>query len=308
VCVRVDRVDKMGKGMNQFSNGNIVDEGILKYVEQFIQMNKEDLNLRYYNDFARNSAKLISAQQWDMQKFYNDDMEEDKQIEFTKVNTLYDEVYYDFEEVKRLERLKVKIAINRPQPQGYVVMKSWEDITRSEIYTFYGLKEFQRCWMLNISPNWNATTYILDSCKCDFIMEVMNIFYKDFGRWARMKYVIECGKNGDFIHVHAVFELSKLKYKGTMTAIKKGNIYRSFRSIWDSVAKNDGGEEGQARTGFVGLAKGVHSLNSCLIMNNEILQDKLNYLLEDKKSEGHKNAEHPLCPIVHGENTEGWID
>ena len=78
-----------------------------------------------------------------------------------------------------------------------------------------------------------------------------------------------------------------------MTAIKKGNILTNFRNCWDRNAK-----EFESTKGYLGLIKGKFALNGILIMNDEILQDKLDYLIEEKKSIGHQNAKHPICPYL----------
>lgn len=279
----------MGKRSNKLSSGSIIDEGIEKYVEQFIQMPYVNYKDKYYNDFMRNQEKLIPRLQWNKDKLENYSI--DCQIKCVKAKTFDDEgLYYDVEEVKRLERLKIPVARNEPQVIDYIAMKSWESIKRSEILEFYGVKEFNRCYMLNISPNWKGKN---QEKMIPFLVRTMMDFYKDFGRWSKMKYVIECGKNGDFIHVHAVFEINKIKFKGTMTAIKKGNILTNFRNCWDRNAK-----EFESTKGYIGLVKGKHSLNGILIMNEEILSDKLDYLIEEKKSKGHQNAKHPICPYL----------
>lgn len=155
---------------------------------------------------------------------------------------------------------------------------------------YFGVKKFNHCWMLNISPNWPKITRGNETFEKDQIQhlkEVISLFAEDAQRFTKLKYVIECGKNGDFIHAHCVFELNPHK-PNNIAHMKKGNFLKSFRTIWD---RHDSGWA-------QGLVGSKHALQTTYLTTKEMLSDKLDYLIEDLKPEGHKNKEHPELPIL----------
>lgn len=175
-----------------------------------------------------------------------------------------------------------------------IPMKHPDDMSKSDLNEYYGIVPFNRCIMLNISPNWKGKLQPEDLKWINkFIQAVMSNFYKNCNRFTKMKYVIECGSEGDFVHIHSVFELNPAMAKSNTACIRKGNLLGEFRKIWDRIAKLD-----EDSIGFVGYVKGKFALQTTLINNREILSDKLDYLIEDLKPISHKNALHALYPII----------
>jgi hypothetical protein len=169
-----------------------------------------------------------------------------------------------------------------------------DDMSKDDLNAYFGVVPFNRCIMLNISPNWKGKLANEDLPWINkFIKTVMLKFFQNCNRFTKMKYVIECGSEGDFIHIHSVFELNPAMAKSNTACIRKGNLLGEFRKIWDRIAKLDSDSQG-----FVGYVKGKYALQSTLINTREILRDKLDYLIEDLKPLSHQNAPHTLYPLL----------
>ncbi len=190
---------------------------------------------------------------------------------------------------KLLRRLYIQehIANNmkRGMGGGYKEMVMTSEMTDEMIADYYKIKPFKPYWMLNISPNWKGEKCRLSvdtARRIKFISEVMELFYDDAKRFSKVKYVIEGGKEGDFLHVHAVFELNAKK-PNNILHMKKGNFLKSFRTIWNRHAS----EVCPKWEGHVGSK---HALQTTYITSQEMLQDKLDYLVEDLKPISHQNS------------------
>lgn len=168
-------------------------------------------------------------------------------------------------------------------------MKPLEQMNRKDILDWYGIEEFHTGIFLNISPNWKGikiTQTMIDICN-DFMRGVID----DTRCYSRYKYVLECGSDGDFLHIHAVLELSPKLERSTLSALKKGNYQRGIRKIWKK----------RVPEVFQTLIDNRFAVQTTKILNGDIMKDKLNYLVEELKPESHQNAKHPLCPhIVNG--------
>jgi hypothetical protein len=182
----------------------------------------------------------------------------------------YQEEYIDSLELKEEYRLKS-------------ILEICEQNLNLEKYCmeYFNITKFENCWMLNISPDWKGNI-CLDNIK--HFKEVIRLFYKNTRRFSYVKYVLECGGEGNFLHCHSVFKLNPDKL-GNMKSCYKGNFLKEFRSCWD-------------RLGYKGKVKNRYALQTTLITNKEMLQDKLDYLIEELKPESHKNAVHSILPFV----------
>jgi len=182
------------------------------------------------------------------------------------------------------------------------------------IYDYLGVKPFRRSIMINISPDWKIMNNIpgidysgRDKLYRDFLYRVIEMYLTSCHRWSRWKYVIECGSDGTFIHAHIVAEINKDHYKSVMTHIKKGNINQELRKSWNRAIKIDCKEKEQKgifgpcpieEHCWVNGLKGKWAVKTTLINNSDILKDKLNYLHEELKPDSHKNASHPMYPLI----------
>ena len=149
---------------------------------------------------------------------------------------------------------------------------------------YYGKSKFNECWMLNISPNWKGT---INDNMIEHFKKVMDIFYTNCRRFLSMDYVLECGGDGDFLHAHAVFKLD-LNKPGNLFSMRKGNFLKEFRSCWN-----------RCDPLYRDLCKSRHALQTTFITTDEMLKDKVDYLVEELKPESHKNAVHSTLPYCY---------
>lgn len=268
---------------------NILDEGIIKYIGDCNRM-KRNLDDEYYKEWTRNEELVAYNIEW--VRLHKENLELDKLIAQEKIDTCFEEIYYDCARVNAIERRKHKISkFEPPISKAYKKMQHYENMSRTMLEKYYGVERFNKSWFLNISPDWKGKVFPSELPQELFLQEVMDEFYDNCNRFTKMKYVIECGSDGDFVHIHAVFELNPGMSKSNKTCISKGNILIEFRKCWDRIAK-------ESSEGYEGLVKGRHALQTTLINNAEILKDKLNYLIEEKKPFSHRNMTHPLYPIL----------
>jgi len=138
-----------------------------------------------------------------------------------------------------------------------------------------GKKPFMPCIMINISPDWKGKT--ITKLMIKQMKHTLDTYLKNCNRYSRWKYVLECGSNGDFLHSHCVAEINKDFEKSVLTHLAKRNNHQEIKKIWD-------------KKGNQGLLKGKFSIQSVILRNETLRDDKLEYLIEEKKPEGHKNA------------------
>jgi hypothetical protein len=180
-----------------------------------------------------------------------------------------------------------------PMPSPPALMEHPSDV---DVYKYYKVEKFVKGWMLNVSPNWKGMTITRE--QINFFKSVIDIFYENCNRFIRMDWVLENGHGRDHLHAHIVFLLNTKK-PGYMTPIKKGKILTEFRNCWNRLAKELDSDWtiDDEWIDPVDLCKNRCALNTCLLTTPEMLQDKLDYLVEDLKPESHKNDSHHLCPL-----------
>lgn len=184
------------------------------------------------------------------------------------------------------------------KPEHRLPPMPMDDTLDDYLYDFFNVKPFTTCWMLNVSPNWRGKTITLTMIA--HFVAVIEAFYGNCNRFTKYSFVLENGHDEDHLHAHIVFELNKDKLAGTMTSIRKSKILNEFRNCWNRIAK-----EGNHDSYVNLLPKGNNgSLQTCLLTNETMLKDKLDYLVEDLKPFSHQNDPHPLCPFTGG----NWSD
>ena len=155
-----------------------------------------------------------------------------------------------------------------------------------KIAKYMGITPFYPAVMINISPNWKGRfsnykgTALQDAFDVKHFKYVIEKYLTSCNRYSRWKYCLECGSEGNFLHAHIVAEINPKCSKSVMTHINKGNHTVELRKAWNNTQVK----------GIEGLLKGKYSIQRVMIRNREILEDKLNYLIEANKPDGHTNA------------------
>lgn len=269
----------------------VLDEGTFKNVDEVIMNPK-----RLY-------SRLCDRYEWDY--WENDDIKQkckeyyDKQCRNDHIKSELEQIIEEGDPYSNcsirndLERQLTKLG---PPPKAPKDMKHPDEMSKEALYKYYNILPFHRCIMINISPNWKGKIQMDDPQQVAKAITLINelwdtIFDRDIKRYSRMRYVVECGSDGDFIHCHCVLELNPSMIKSTMNCIKKGNHLLEIRKIWDRLCKSKNGW-----VGYVGLLKGRYALQSTLLNNELIRDDKLKYLIEDQKPFSHRNQAHPQFP------------
>lgn len=159
---------------------------------------------------------------------------------------------------------------------------------------FYNIEDRETVWkylderpwepwvMINISPDWKGRK-ITASMVEDLSTVIRR--YMNEGYYSEWHYSIESGGEGNHLHTHIVCKLGTVGCGGeekTVKAVKThlghGNHTQQLKK-WANKTK-----------GLKGLIKGTGVQK--VFLNHKILwQDKMKYLIESKKPDGHKNQQ-----------------
>jgi hypothetical protein len=161
--------------------------------------------------------------------------------------------------------------------------------TKGELLHKYALKFYKMeppipRVFLTISPNWKGT-----DITCSMIERfkiVLNSYLLESNRYTDARYVLECGGEGNHLHAHVVAQLNKDILKSVESHLAKGNHSQQIRKYWKKLFDD-----------FPDALKSRVSIHKNILRTDKIIEDKLNYLIEELKPEGHKNLQHPLCPV-----------
>lgn len=159
---------------------------------------------------------------------------------------------------------------------------AWEEVclkyfSKQEMMDYLGVIPFTPSVMINISPDWKSVKDKLSNrTKIVRLKTIIENYLKESDRYDYYSYVIENGEGGDHIHAHIVAHINPNLHKSVSTHLAKGNHTQQLRKY----AKKFKGMEG--------IIKGV-SVQKTFLRTEELVKDKLDYLIEDKKPEGHKN-------------------
>jgi CRISPR/Cas system-associated protein endoribonuclease Cas2 len=179
--------------------------------------------------------------------------------------------------VSKYEKQKIK--------NGY---KFWGEYPRKMediIYEYLGVERprpFHTAVMINISPNWKGkfgVDNLTDKLMIKKFQDVVETYLKASNRYSKWKYVLECGGEGNHLHCHIVAEFNPKCKKSCETHIGKGNHAGEINKIWDK----------KFPEGYRRVCKGKFAIHRIILRNADLLNDKLKYLIENEKPEGHKN-------------------
>lgn len=152
--------------------------------------------------------------------------------------------------------------------------KHWKE---QELLDYLGIIPFTPSVMINISPDWgSAKEKMTNTTKAKRLEKLVNDYLVIDQRYDYYSYVIENGWNGEHIHAHIVAHMNPKIGKSVESHLGGGR----HLGVLQTCAKKIKGMEGTIK------GPGV---TKTYIRNKEILNDKLDYLIEEKKPEGHKN-------------------
>ena len=148
---------------------------------------------------------------------------------------------------------------------------------KKSLYGFLGLIPFNPCVMINISPNWKGKVDPKDYHWQALLADTIQNYLKSCNRYTKWQYCLECGSDGDFLHAHIVAEINPAIHKSVLTHINKGNhkyeLIKQFKKL----------------KGDEGLLKGKFAIQRILLNTETLRDDKLKYLIETNKPDGHQN-------------------
>lgn len=259
----------------------ILDESEIKNVAECIMPKKTN----YRKDCQRKSNRLTWVNnEWDS--------EEEEFVSYQTENKEYKplppKINWWFEKWKTKENQRLEdLWCSAGQLEKYKD-EDWdrfEEQHLEEILDYLGVIPFIPCMMFNISPNWkgqleNGVTRKIAIKK---FCKVIDTYLQNCNRYGKWKYCIESGSEDNFIHAHIVAEINpkviNSVLNGKNSHIRKGNHVAEIRKIWDK----------EMPEGYVGYLKGKFAIQSIILRNEILRDDKLKYLIEENKPDGHKN-------------------
>lgn len=242
----------------------ILDENEIKTLSK-VDYNMTKLNL--YNEVLKKSSRLTKVKEFDDAKcdfvtheIHNDNYKEPPpRIKYALKK--YYEYNYEWD------------WVNYPKgPQKldkfFVAWCGGEET----IYDYLEIIPFTPSVMINISPDWPDKRMLNSKIKA--LKGIIDDYMKEqwYDKW---EYVIENGSDGTHIHAHIVAHMNVNRLKSVESHLKKGNHTQQLKKY----AKLKGME---------GIIKGS-SVQKVFLRTEELVKDKLLYLHEDTKPEGHKN-------------------
>lgn len=170
---------------------------------------------------------------------------------------------------------------------------SIKPVEYKSIAKLMNVEPFRTAVMINISPNWKGKINIKSPqgklAIKRFKQSILD-YISSCNRYTKYKAVIECGGDGDFLHAHIVAQIEPRIEKSVVTHLNKGNHRQELMKHWDKNFKSSPSYLSGRVKGTEGVLKGKFAIQRILIRKEEILNDKLNYLVEENKPLGHKNA------------------
>jgi len=270
---------------------NILDEGKIKYVNE-TNMSKLSEAEKVYNECVNKNIKSIIEENWDPEqgKFRETEIRNEGYAPYPEKSRLR---WFMIEKRKDIWEDPIKYNINPHTPQfgkryKAAVKIEWETFweqNKSEIYNYLGREvpiPFNPSVMINISPNWKGKfgeDSLTDNLMIKKFIIVVEKYLQASNRYSKYKWNLECGGEGNHLHAHIVAEIRVGSYKSVMTHLNKGNHSGELNKIWDQTFPE----------GYRKVLKGKYAIQRIILRNEDLLKDKLKYLIENEKPEGHKN-------------------
>lgn len=254
----------------------ILDEGKLKSCPEVRMSNKKEADYKVIRRFLTCDKRTLRTTKMDPVTF--------EETEIIKENPEYrepSERYINFK--KKFYDEKFTSVLKQEHTYGFdgwhqqdkhIISVNWG---WQKMFDYLGIIPFVPSVMINISPDWSG--FDLDNCQSVKIKNLSKIIEGYLGegeRYTKASYVIENGSSGKFIHAHVVAEMNPKLIKSVNTHLAKGNHTQQLI------------KQSKKVKGMEGTIKGV-SVHKVFLRTEELVSDKLDYLEESKKPEGHKN-------------------
>lgn len=241
---------------------NILDEGQIKMCPEVIEMKKP----QYYYDFEMELCKMnlcFTSKEIQGKKLQDLAI---RRLDTTSEHDTYNEL------IEKCNNYENNEILHSYLWEKYIEVNNYNT---QKICKYYNIIPFTPSVMINISPDWNAGDRRKDANKITILKKIFNNYMKE-GWYDRWEYVIENGSNGDHIHLHAVCHMNTQRLKSTETHLKKGNHSQQLK------------KHASKLKGMGGILKG-NGIQKTFLRTETLVADKLKYLHEDTKPEGHKN-------------------
>lgn len=242
---------------------SILDEGKKKFVAEVIEMKKPDYVYKFEKEICEMNLCYYRQEQCG--------------------RTLQEKCrrYGDHTCKAEMEAYKeAQVNWRQYQNNEFLLRYLFEDEVKcksefTRIAGYYKIIPFIPSVMINISPDWSVLEKRTNNQKTTILKGIINKYILE-GWYQKWSYVIENGGQGDHIHAHFVGELNKERQKSTESHLARGNHTKQLQKYSKKLK------------GCGGLIKGV-SVQRCMLRTETLVKDKLDYLIEEKKPEGHKN-------------------
>jgi diadenosine tetraphosphate (Ap4A) HIT family hydrolase len=173
-------------------------------------------------------------------------------------------------------------------------------ITEQDVLDYLDIVPFTPWVMLNVSPNWKGSYHVIpddidpaerewmeleNAVLRDHLTYVIEAYLKESNRFDKYSYVLECGSNGDHLHAHIVAHINPELHKSVETHLNKGNHVQQMKKYSKGLKGIEGCINGK------GIQKSI-------LRHQYLVDDKLKYLIEEEKPDGHKNA-YVVADVIH---------
>lgn len=145
---------------------------------------------------------------------------------------------------------------------------------------YMGVKKFVPAVMINISPDWSKGTKTNSIvAQKNILSQIVESYLGELcggePRYTHASYIIECGGQGGHVHTHIVAHMNPKILKSVETHIRKNKMTDQLMKYPKS-----GGMRGIIQR---------PGISRTLLRTQYLIDDKLLYLKEENKPEGHKN-------------------
>ena len=299
------------------NKNNILDAGQNKFVPDIIMSNKKYVEHEIVRKFLICDRKTLNKTVMDPITFEKEEILIDNPdyIEPTDRYANFKKVFFD----------PVYTSVLKDEYRCWGVDDYYTvrlEFGWQKILDYMGIIPFTPSVMINVSPHWKNDKYIWH--KKEALKFAMEHYLNECNRYDYWSCVIECGSEGNFVHAHAVAHVNPKMLRSVIgdgrpkgdkdkSHIGKGNhkdqigkhICAWFREYEksDKCPRNfiDNFEKSLPETckGIKGLLKGsTKSVDRCICRHPDLTRDKLDYLVEEKKPDGHKNMVVSGFPLL----------